>query len=292
MSKDVAKSIKAKLFNLAKKERLDYQMLIIRYLYERLLYRLSISDYRDKFYLKGGALLYAFDREYPRPTLDIDFLGVKIKNDVTYIKDVFTEICSMPCKEDGIDFEIKTIATEKIAKQKDYTGVRLSLVAHLDSIRQVMKIDTGFGDVVTPKPLIIAYPALMEELPQATVFAYSLESVVAEKFQAMIELSEVNSRYKDFYDVYKILKNRELTDDALSTAIHATFRNRKTDCFESHPLFTKEFATNEARNKNWTRFLKKIKQDNDLTFETIMSLIVLRLKPIYKTLKNSDIPIL
>ena len=197
MSKDVAKSIKAKLLNLAKKERLDYQLLVIRYLYERLLYRLSVSDYRDKFFLKGGALLYAFEKEYPRPTLDIDFLGVKIKNDVAHIKNVFTEICSLPCKEDGVDFEIKTITTEEITKQKDYTGIRLSLVAHLDSIRQVMKIDTGFGDVVTPKPLIIAYPALMEDLPQAKVFAYSLESVIAEKFQAMIELSEVNSRYKN-----------------------------------------------------------------------------------------------
>jgi predicted nucleotidyltransferase component of viral defense system len=289
MIKDIAKSIKARLFNLAKKERLDYQLLVIRYLYERLLYRLSISDYRDKFYLKGGVLLYAFEKEYSRPTLDIDFLGVKIKNDMVHIKNVFIEICSMPCEEDGVDFDINTITTEEITKQKDYTGIRLSFVAHLDSIRQLMKMDTGFGDVVMPSPLIISYPALMEELPQATVFAYSLESVVAEKFQAMIELSEVNSRYKDFYDVYKILKNQKLTDDALSAAIHATFQNRNTVYLESHPLFTKEFATDEERNKNWMRFLKKIKQDNDLSFETVISLIVLRLEPVYKTMKDGKL---
>jgi predicted nucleotidyltransferase component of viral defense system len=287
MSKNTAKSIKTRLLNLARKERLDYQLLVIRYLYERLLYRLSVSDYCDRFYLKGGALLYAFEREYPRPTLDIDFLGVRIKNDVAHIKDVFTAICSIPCKDDGIDFEIQTITAEEITKQHAYTGIRLSLVARLDSIRQVLKIDTGFGDVVTPKPLIITYPALMDKLPRAKVFAYSPESVVAEKFQAMIELSEVNSRYKDFYDVYKILKNQDLTDDALSAAIHATFHNRETAYLESHPLFTKEFATNEVRNKNWTHFLKKIKQDNDLSFETVVSLIVLRLKPLYETLKNS-----
>lgn len=109
MTKDIAKSIKAKLLNLAKEEQLDYQLLVIRYLYERLLYRLSISDYRKKFYLKGGALLYAFEKEFLRPTLEIDFLGVKIKNDLSHIKNVFTEICSLPCEEDGINFDINTI---------------------------------------------------------------------------------------------------------------------------------------------------------------------------------------
>ena len=287
MSKKIAKSLKSKLLNLAKKEQLDYQLLIIRYLYERLLYRLSISNYRDKFYLKGGALLYAFEREYPRPTLDIDFLGVKIKNDRTHIKDVFAEICSITCEEDGIDFDINTIKTEEITEQRDYKGIQLSLVAHLDSIRQMMKMDIGFGDVVMPKPLIISYPTLMEELPPAIIFAYSLESVVAEKFQAMIELSEVNSRYKDFYDVYKILKNQGLTDDALLAAINATFQNRDTVYLESHPFFTKEFAMDEERNKNWIRFLKKIKQDNGLSFETVMSLIVLRLEPVYEALRKT-----
>ncbi|WP_352423535.1 nucleotidyl transferase AbiEii/AbiGii toxin family protein [Proteiniphilum sp.] len=284
MTKDIAKSIKAKLLNLAKQERLDYQLLIIRYLYERLLYRLSISDYRERFYLKGGTLLYAFEKEYPRPTLDIDFLGVKIKNDVAHIKEIFIEICGLACEEDGVNFDINSIATEEITEQKDYTGIRLSLVAHLDTIRQVMKMDIGFGDVVTPRPLVISYPALMEELPTASILAYSLESVVAEKFQAMIELSEVNSRYKDFYDVYKILKNQELDNDILSAAIHATFQNRETHYFKGHPLFTKEFVTNEERNKHWSLFLKKIRQDDGLSFESVMTVIVSRLEPIYETL--------
>ena len=126
----------------------------------------------------------------------------------------------------------------------------------------------------------------MEDLPVANIVAYSLESVVAEKFQAMIELSEVNSRYKDFYDVYKILKNQKLDENALSAAIHATFQNRGTSYYESHPLFSKEFVTDEERNKHWMRFLKKIKHDDDLSFETVMALIVSRLKSIYETLKN------
>ena len=286
MTKDIAKSIKAKLLNLAKKEQVDYQLLVIRYLYERLLYRLSISYYRENFYLKGGALLYAFEKEYPRPTLDIDFLGVKIKNDAVHIKNAFIEICSLICDEDGIVFDINSIITEEIIEQRDYTGIHLSLVAHLESIRQVMKMDIGFEDVVIPKPLVITYPALIEELPAVNIVAYSLESVVAEKFQAMIELSEVNSRYKDFYDVYKILKNQELDNDALSAAIHATFQNRETNYFKDHPLFSKEFATDEERNKHWMRFLKRIKQDDDLSFKAVMTLITSRLNPIYETFKS------
>ena len=284
MTQDISKSVKIKLLRIAKKERLDYQQVIIRYLYERLLYRLSVSNYREMFYLKGGALLYAFEKKFPRPTLDIDFLGVEIKNDAEHIKDVFKEICALPCKEDGIDFDTSAITTVEITENRVYLGIRVSFVARLDTIRQVMKIDIGFGDVVIPKPLFITYPALMDELPVATVFAYSLESVVAEKFQAMIEFSEVNSRYKDFYDVYKILKSQEFTNIALTAAIQATFQNRATFYHQSHPLFTNEFAVNEERNKHWIRFLKKIKQDEALKFETVMSAIVSRLKPIYETL--------
>ena len=284
MTKNIAKSIKIKLLNLAKKELVDYQQLVIRYLYERLLYRLSISDYNRKFYLKGGTLLYAFEEELSRPTKDIDFLCVKIKNDMEQIKDIFIEICALPCKEDGVNFDTGTITTETITEGRVYAGINISLVAYLDTIRQVLNIDIGFGDIVVPKPLVISYPALMKELPTATILAYSLESVVAEKFQAMIELSEVNSRFKDFYDVYKILKNHKFSDEILSTAIQTTFHHRNTANIKSHPLFSKEFAIDEKKNKQWMRFLKKIKQDDSLTFETVMSLIVTKLKPIYDTI--------
>lgn len=245
-----------------------------------------MSDYRDKFYLKGGALLYAFEKEFSRPTLDIDFLGVKIKNDLVHIKNVFAEICSVTCDKDGISFDVNTITTEDITEGRDYKGIRVTLVAHLDTIKQVMKMDIGFGDVVTPQPLELSYPSLMEELPQANIMAYSLESVIAEKFQAMIELSEVNSRYKDFYDVYKILKNHSLDIDIISDAIRATFDNRETGYQLNHPLFTKEFATDVVRNQQWTRFLKRIKLDKSLNFEEVISLITSRLEPIYEKLNK------
>jgi Domain of unknown function (DUF1814). len=286
MTKEKAKSIKAKLLNIAKNKNINYQQLIIRYLYERLLYRLSVSSYRDKFCLKGGALLYAFEKEFPRPTLDIDFLGMKIRNDIETLKDVFREILAMPCN-DGVEFDISTVEAEEINESNAYHGVKVTFSAKLDTIRQSMRMDIGFGDVIIPTAQKLAYPVLLEELPVPQIMAYSLESVVAEKFQAMIELSEVNSRYKDFYDVYKILALQNLNAEVLYEAVRATFINRGTFYQKNHPLFSESFAKDEGRNTQWKRFLKKIKQDEELLFEDVMGLIHMKLHPIFETL-NSD----
>jgi len=287
MTKDIAKSIKARLLNIAKNRDINYQQLIIRYLYERLLYRLSVSKYKNRFCLKGGALLYAFEKEIPRPTLDIDFLGMKIKNDVHTIKNVFKEILAIPC-DDGIQFDVSTIDAEEINESKAYQGVRITFTAQLDSIKQNMRMDIGFGDVIIPTAQNLTYPVLMDELPAPEVLAYSLESVVAEKFQAMIELSETNSRYKDFYDVYKILSNQQLDDAILNEAIHATFNNRSTVYQDAHPLFADSFMKEGGRNTQWKRFLKKIKQDEDLDFKDVMTLISSRLRLFYETLNTNN----
>lgn len=286
MTKDISKSIKAKLLNIAKEQNIDYQQLVTRYLYERLLFRLSVSDYKDKFYLKGGALLYAIEKELPRPTKDIDFLGVKVKNDLANIKHVFMEICRIECAEDGVQFDAASIKTEEITEEKDYAGIRVSFVAGLDTIKQVMKMDIGFGDIVTPSAYPLVYPSFIDSLPQANIMAYSLESVIAEKFQAMIDLSEFNSRYKDFYDVYKILNSHSIDNTILAEAVKATFKNRETYYQPNHPLFTESFAKDVIRNEQWNSFLKRIKQNGFQTFETVMALITERLEPIYQTIEK------
>jgi hypothetical protein len=186
---------------------------------------------------------------------------------------------------DGVFFDTKTIKTQTLTGNKLYNGIRILYIVHLDSIRQAMQIDIGFGDVITPSPQNLRYPVFFDNLPMPEIYAYSLETVIAEKFHAMIELSETNSRFKDFYDVYKILVNNQVENDVLAVAICATFQNRKFQYVEKHPLFTKDFSTNENRNKQWKNFLKKIKYIDDLSFETVMNLIVSRLHPIYKTLK-------
>ena len=241
--KNYGRSVKERLLNISRAEKYSSQLLISRYFQERLLYRLSVSDYKDKFILKGGALLYAHDGFQARPTLDIDFMAKNVSNDMANIKKIFQKICQVEGKEDGVVFDVDTIETSEIAISKDYHGVRLSLLAHLDTAQQNLSMDIGFGDVITPSPQQLAFPALIGTAPGANILAYSLETVVAEKFQAMISLSFGNSRMKDFFDVYQILIKQTLDSATLSEAIKATFANRGTDYKENHPLFSEEFFT-------------------------------------------------
>ena len=266
---------------------MDYQVLVIRYLYERFLYRLSASRYREKFCLKGGALLYAYEKEFPRPTLDIDLLGIKIKNDEAVLKQIFMEIITIPSESDGVVFDENSIKVENIAENKAYHGFRMKYIAHLDSIIQTMQIDIGFGDVIIPAAQSLNYPVLIPNLPVPDILVYSLETVVAEKFHAMIDLAELNSRYKDFYDVFKILSQTNLDENNLKDAILSTFKNRKTSFKANHPLFIDDFYENQNRQSMWKAFLRKIKHPDDLDFSIVIKTIVERLHPFYLELKNN-----
>lgn len=163
-NKNYGKSIRAKLLNVAKKEGIFYQTILTRYFQERLLYRMSQTRYRNNFYLKGGALMYAYERFAARPTLDIDFLGNNISNGDTSIIAAFKEICSVPFEEDGVVFDVEHIAAQNITEFKDYHGIRLSIPVKMDSITQVLTMDIGFGDVVTPSPVNLDFPILLEHL--------------------------------------------------------------------------------------------------------------------------------
>ncbi len=284
-SKDCGKSVKAKLLNLSKAEGLPYQPLLIRYVQERLLYRLAQSKYKNRFYLKGGALLYAYEQLKARPTLDIDFLGSSINNDKKIIEEAFSEICGISCKEDGTVFDTGSIETEEINENRVYKGIRLHVTAQLDTARQKIAMDIGFGDVITPEPQELEYPLLLDGLPAVSIMAYSLETVVAEKFQAMIELSENNSRMKDFYDLYTLLYNNTLDSYMLEKAIHATLKNRGIVYEENHPLFSGDFPKNPRFQMLWKGFIRKIGK-TEPNFETAVSLIKERLFPYWEKYKE------
>lgn len=213
--KNHGKSIRSKLLNVAKNEGIYYQTILTRYFQERLIYRISQTPYRQNFYLKGGALMYAHEKFAARPTLDIDFLGNNISNDSERIVAAFCEICSFPCEEDGVRYDIEHITSKNITEFKDYHGVRLSIPVSMDTIAQVLTMDIGFGDIVTPAPIELDYPALLGHLPAAKILAYSLETVVAEKMHAVIDLADQNSRMKDYYDLYQILNTQELDTEIL-----------------------------------------------------------------------------
>lgn len=280
------KSVKERLLNQAKAEHYNPQMMISRYMQERLLYRLSISNYREHFILKGGTLLYAHDRFEARPTLDIDFMATHINNDTENIKRIIKEICTVECVPDGANYDADTVEAVDITVNKEYHGVRVSVVALLDTARQRISMDIGFGDVVTPTPQELVFPALIDTVPQAEIKAYSLETVVAEKFHAMIELSLANSRMKDFFDVYRILATDRVDREILSNAIKSTFENRETKYRMNHPLFTNEFFASKDRQFLWNNFLRKIKYHESIDFQTVGLLIKDQLQPYWESLKD------
>lgn len=278
-------SVKAKLLNISRNEKLGYQMLVTRYLQERLLYRLSISPYHDHFFLKGGALLYAHERFMARPTLDIDFMWHHIDNDKENVKKVFAEICAIPYQQDGVTFYTETLRTEDIAVEKKYPGVRLTLSASIDTIRQDVSMDIGFGDVITPCPSELDYPNLIDGFPATSILAYSLETVIAEKFQTVIVRAEANSRMKDFYDLYTILHGGKYDSEILSEAINATFENRQTVYMDNHIVFSNDFANNTDLNTRWNSFVKKLKLQQELTFPEVVGFLQTKLEPYWKKLK-------
>ena len=279
-------SVKVRLFNLAKRENIRYQQLVTRYFQERLLFRLSLSEYRAHFVLKGGALLYAYERFAARPTLDIDFMGNRIDNNQENIKAAFCSICDISYEADGVHFHADTLTADAITVEKEYPGIRVSLIATLDSIRQSISMDIGFGDIVIPKPVELDYPVLLADFPSANIIAYSLETVVAEKFQTMIERTTFNSRMKDFFDLYRIFLKQSFNSALLQEAIQATFVNRGTHYSDNHILFSDNFSQDAELNLRWNAFLKKIEYKPIVPFAEVMNCIVQWLIPYWESIKD------
>ena len=275
--KDLGKSIRAQLLNIAKKENLAFQLVIIRYMHERLLYRLSLSRFADNFCLKGAALLYVYSSELTRPTKDIDFLGTNIPNELSFLVSTFREICSVYSPFDAVEFDIDSVEAVEIAGQDEYPGIRLFVTASLDTIIQRIQVDVGFGDIIIPASVQLSYPTLLPGSKVPVIMAYSLETVVAEKFEAMIDLSSVNSRMKDLYDVYQILTTQQLDQQYLAEAIRETFRNRNTQYSTDHALFSPSFFTDPNRLRQWKVFLVKNRLDEKLDFKTVVNLILKQL---------------
>lgn len=279
------KSIRTKLLNVAQKEEVFYQTVLTRYFQERLLYRMSQTRFRSNFYLKGGALLYAFERFAARPTLDIDFLGHDISNEGAAIIAAFKEICSIPCEEDGIVFDTEHITAQNITEFKDYHGVRLSIPVRMDTIFQVMTMDIGFGDVVTPSPVNLEYPLLLEHLPVPNILAYSIETVVAEKMHAVIDLADQSSRMKDYYDLYNLLSKEKYDRETLQEAIIRTFENRHPLYDANTMFFRTDFAENNQMQVRWKAFLRKITKE-ETTFSEVVTYIQRVLRPYWERMSH------
>ncbi len=278
--KNYGKSVRARLVNLMNETGYKYMYLLARYFNERLLYRVSVSQYKDNFLLKGGSLLYALDGLEARPTVDVDFMADRISRDRETLMGVFKQIVAIGCDEDGVLFDTESIKTEPITVDKKYPGLRFYVTAHMDTIVHSMSIDIGFGDVVSPYPMAIDFPLLLPNMPSVNLQAYSLETVVAEKFHTMIDRDETNSRMKDFFDCYQLLTQRDLSDETLFEAIKATFDNRALMYKSNLKLFSDEFVTDRERMIRWKAFLKQIKWKEEISFSSVMQVIRERLQPL------------
>jgi len=277
-----ADSIKSRLKSLAIKENRPFDYLLMHYFIERLLYRVSISQYSENFILKGGLLLYSILEEDARATKDIDFLARQIENTPDRLIEVFREICKIPT-DDAVRYDADSILAERIKEGADYQGVRLKVSAYLDKSRHILQFDIGFGDIVVPYPTIMEYPSLLE-MDRPKIKVYSLESVIAEKFEAMVFLAEANSRMKDFYDIYKLCNSFDFNGVQLHDAILATFNRRETPMSDTPTIFTEAYPLLKDKQTQWKAFLKRTGLDTQATFPEILDVIRTFLFPIYESM--------
>ena len=230
--------------------------------------------------------MYAYERFSARPTLDIDFLGANISNDGERIVSAFKEICAVSCEEDGVNFDLSHITAQNITEFKDYHGIRLSIPVTMDTITQVMTLDIGFGDVVTPEAIPLDYPTLLKQLPVATILAYSIETVIAEKMHAVVDLANQSSRMKDYYDLYQILSANQYDVEVLKEATKRTFENRHTEYKADTMFFRAEYSDNAEMQIRWKAFIRKISSKSELSFSDMVRYLQITLKPYWENLKH------
>jgi len=287
---NIAASVRQRLKNLATAQQEDFQAILTRYCLERLLFRLSQSPYRDVFILKGALLFSVWSAQPHRATRDMDLLG-RGDNTLPNLERIWKEICLLSVDLDGLEFDPNTVTSQKIKEDQEYEGVRITVDANLAETRTRLKlqIDIGFGDAVVPTPNYVDYPTLLDfQAPNIQV--YRRETVVAEKFQAMVILGMANSRMKDFYDLWYLATNFEFDGEILSSSMKATFERRRTLLPKSNPIaFTVLFFEDKDKQKQWQAFLNKTKLVIiPISFPEIIALLQDFLMPPCQTLAQGE----
>ncbi len=256
-TRNIAASIRQKLKNHAAQDKRPFAELLQYYAMERFLYRLTQSEYAGLFILKGALMLRAWQSPEFRPTIDIDMLG-KTDNGVENICAQIADIISIDT-DDGLGFDPETIKGETIKKDADYEGVRVRFIGTLENARVTMQIDVGFGDIVYPDPVETELPTILDS-PAPKLLCYSRESAIAEKFEAMIKLGELNSRMKDFYDIWLLSRQFEFDGAELAEAIRLTFENRGIEMPEVITSFTADFIN--SKQGQWAAFHRRLGQEH------------------------------
>ena len=286
---NVPASVRQRLLNFAEENGHDFQDVLRRYGAERFLYRLSQSEFSQQLILKGAALFLVWTGAYYRPTRDIDLLKLG-PPDIKQIEGMMRSICRIQCGEDGVIFPENSVRVWQIKEDDEYGGIRATFEGKLGRIRIPMQVDIGTGDAVTPPCKVEEYPAILGANPLRVV-AYPRETVVAEKFEAMVELAMKNSRMKDFYDLWALASDFEFDGIVLCKATKATFLRRKTPLPETEPTaLTPDFFKDQLKTAQWKAFLGKgefKKQERD--FGKVVRLIAdFVMPPVRALVKHSD----
>lgn len=253
---NIPASVHARLLNHARATNRPYQELLQYYAMERFLYRLSRSPHRSRLVLKGALMLHVWNAPLARATKDIDFLG-RLESSLPTVERLVRDVCTVDVESDGMVFDPVTVKAERIKEDAEYEGVRVKFVGLLVRSRVTMQIDIGFGDVVTPGAETIAYPTLLD-FPAAELSGYPRETVVAEKFHAVVYLRTANSRMKDFYDLWLLANEFPFDGVVLSRAIAATFANRETVVDVAPIAFTADFTEQPSTVVQWSAFRKRL----------------------------------
>jgi predicted nucleotidyltransferase component of viral defense system len=283
--KNIAASVRDRLKKLSETHKVSFQLISLLYMQERFLYRLSHSRYAPHFLLKGGLLLFGMYPFLGRSTKDMDFSSVRTSNDLDSIRQIVKEIAQIPCN-DGVIFLADSIEMEKIKEGTKYEGTKVKLEGHLDTIKNTIQMDFGFGDSVFPAPRSLDYPILLDS-EHFQILAYSSETIISEKFEAMISLSEINSRMKDFFDLYFLMKHESFDGHLLQEAIKVTFERRSTLVKPDPNLFQSSFHKDENRIKIWNAFLKRLDYEM-FHFKDVMESLSAFLRPVYDSILNNQ----
>jgi hypothetical protein len=282
-------SVFQRLLNHARTHSEDFNLLLFRYGIERLLYRLSISPHADKYILKGASMFLVWKGQNYRVTKDVDLLSSS-PSDAEHTANIFRELCYATIEyDDGIEFMPDTIRVAPIREEQVYDGIRVTLTAMLYQARIPLQVDIGFGDAVTPQPERIEFPTLLGA-PPPQLLAYSRYTMVAEKFETMVRLGMINSRMKDFYDVWLMSRLFKFDGRTLCNAIRNTFKRRLTPLPNRLPMaFTEEFSKDAQKQIQWRAFIRKSKpEDISRDFEAVIGDARVFLMPVLEIARGDD----
>lgn len=276
---NVAASVRARLANISAKTGEDYNLLLVRYGLERFLYRLGESEHKSSFVLKGALLFSLWGGARHRATRDLDLLGFG-DSEVDHLIAVFKEVSQTAVPDDGIVFDPDSVRGEEIRTTDEYGGVRINLRGHIATAVVAIQIDIGFGDAMTPSPLEAAYPTLIE-MPKPVIRVYSQETVIAEKTEAIVKLGMLNTRFKDYFDLYFLATKYAFDGSTLAQAMAATFSRRGTSVPATTPVgLTETFSTDANKLTQWTAFLRRGRvPPPDKTFPELVAFLTRFLVP-------------